>query len=130
MTGVPLTGGRLTPGIVRRGDTVHRPGSDFAASVLTLLESRGFAGAPRLLGRVDGMDVLSYVPGHVPARFRPWSDAQVSAAARLLREMRDTTAVLDALPGAFTPAAPGRVRPRAHSRDPMNRNVSGSTRRQ
>lgn len=96
----PLTGGRLAAGVFRLGDTVHRPRSDFAASLLTLLESRHFKGAPRFLGRVDGRDVLSFVPGHVPAHFRPWSDAQVRAAARLLREMHDATSGSD-LAGRF-----------------------------
>lgn len=70
---------------------MHRPRSDFAASLLILLESKGFRGAPRFLRRNGETDVLSFVPGHVPTRFRPWPDAPVRAAALLLREMHDAT---------------------------------------
>ena len=90
----PLVGGRLTPGVVRLGDTVRRPtsaSSEFTSGLLTLLERRNFGGAPRFLGRTGGMDVLSFIPGEVPARFRRWSDHQVRAAALLLRGMHDAT---------------------------------------
>jgi Ser/Thr protein kinase RdoA (MazF antagonist) len=90
----PLTGGRMSIGIVRTGDTVRRPvtrSSDFMASLLNLLEERRFTGAPRYLGRADGADLLSFLPGDVPARFQPWSDEQVRAAAALLRAMHDAT---------------------------------------
>jgi Ser/Thr protein kinase RdoA (MazF antagonist) len=84
----------MAAGVVRIGDTVRRPvsgSSDFMAALLELLEERGFQGAPRYLGRSDGADLLSFIPGEVPARFRPWSDAQVAAAAALLRSMHDAT---------------------------------------
>jgi Ser/Thr protein kinase RdoA (MazF antagonist) len=70
------------------------------AALLELLEQRGFGGAPRHLGRSDGADLLSFIPGEVPDRFRPWSDAQVAAAAALLREMHDATRGSD-LAGRF-----------------------------
>ncbi|WP_197717280.1 phosphotransferase [Glycomyces terrestris] len=91
---VPLAGGRVAAGVARVGDVVHRPagaGSDFMAALLLLLEERGFTGAPRYLGRSAGADLLSYLPGDVPARFQTWSDAQVAAAAALLRAMHDAT---------------------------------------
>ena len=50
---VPLRGGRVTPGVVRVGNTVRRPvteASPFVARLLGHLERRGFAGAPRHLG--------------------------------------------------------------------------------
>ncbi|WP_053204725.1 phosphotransferase [Jiangella muralis] len=91
----PLTGGNLTPGVVRVGDTVRRPAgphSAFVAALLTLLADRGFDGAPRYLGTDEGgRDVLSYLDGDVPARFRTWTDAQVHAAAALLRTFHDAT---------------------------------------
>lgn len=91
----PLTGGRLTAGVVRVGDTVRRPRgphSEFVAALLRLLEERGFDGAPRHLGTDGGgRDVLTYLDGDVPARFRPWTDEQVNAAAALLRRFHDAT---------------------------------------
>lgn len=95
MPEVPLTGGRLTTGVVRVGDTVRRPasgGSVMTRELLALLEARGFAGAPRYLGTDDaGRDVLEFLPGEVPSRIRPLTDEQVIAGARLLRGFHDAT---------------------------------------
>jgi hypothetical protein len=92
---VPLTGGRITEGVVRVADTVRRPStvaSPFVAALLTHLEHRGFTGAPRHLGTdEEGRDVLSYIPGWVPARFRRWDDPQITAAGGLLRELHRAT---------------------------------------
>ncbi|TDD02312.1 aminoglycoside phosphotransferase family protein [Nonomuraea deserti] len=92
---VPLTGGRITPGVVRVADTVRRPAtgsSAFVTRLLTHLQRCQFSGAPRYLGRdTAGRDVLSYLPGWVPATFRRWSDTQVAAAGVLLRSLHDAT---------------------------------------
>ena len=92
---VPLPGGRITPGVVRVGDTVRRPtttASPFVARLLGHLEQQGFAGAPRHLGLDEaGRDTFTYLPGHVPARFQHWTDAQVAAAGALLRSLHDAT---------------------------------------
>ncbi|MGC4937226.1 aminoglycoside phosphotransferase family protein [Kribbella sp. DT2] len=89
---VVLSGGRMTRGVVRVGDTVRRPASGVGGVVLRHLEQQGFVGAPRWLG-VDGAgrDVLSYLPGWVPEKFRTWTDAQVGAAGALARELHDAT---------------------------------------
>jgi Ser/Thr protein kinase RdoA (MazF antagonist) len=100
---VPLVGGRMSAGIVRLGDTVRRPvsrSSAFMASLLALFEQHGFAGAPKYLGQEEGADILSFIPGEVPARFQPWADDQVRAAAKLLRQMHDATCGSD-LAGRF-----------------------------
>jgi hypothetical protein len=50
---VPLTGGRLTQGVVRVGNTVRRPTgphTPFVHSLLRHLEEVGFDRAPRALG--------------------------------------------------------------------------------
>jgi hypothetical protein len=76
---VPLSGGRITPGVVRVGTTVRRPVTSKSASIADLLghlENRGFPGAPRHLGHdARGRDTFSHIPGHVPARFRTWTAA-------------------------------------------------------
>jgi tRNA A-37 threonylcarbamoyl transferase component Bud32 len=92
---VPLPGGRLTRGVVRVGETVRRPRkacSAFVARLLMLLEERGFSAAPRHLG-VDERerDILSFIAGVVPAKWRRFEDAQVETAARLLRAFHDVT---------------------------------------
>jgi hypothetical protein len=48
----------MTRGVVRVGDTVRRPAtpaSTYVAALLDLLEQRGFAGAPRYLGRDEAV---------------------------------------------------------------------------
>nr|WP_055503763.1 aminoglycoside phosphotransferase family protein [Nonomuraea pusilla] len=92
---LPLTGGRITSGVVRVADTVRRPATDssaFVAQLLAHLQQRQFPGAPRYLGRDEAdRDVLSYLPGWVPAKFRHWSDTQIASAGVLLRSFHDAT---------------------------------------
>ena len=90
-----LTGGRTTTGVVRLGNTVHRPIGARAAFVHELLRHLGtheFDGAPRILG-VDslGREVLSFVPGYVPPELGDFSDSQLGAAACVLRKLHDAT---------------------------------------
>ncbi|TCC45667.1 aminoglycoside phosphotransferase family protein [Kribbella capetownensis] len=91
----PLSGGRITPGVVQIGDTVRRPTSlrsEFVVELLRLLEQRGFEQAPRYLGQDDaGRDILTYLDGQVPVRFQQWTDTQVAAFGRLLRAFHDAT---------------------------------------
>jgi len=92
---IALIGGRLTLGVVRVGDTVRRPSktsSRFVAALLEYLERQGCSWAPRYLGRdSSGRDVLSYLPGHVPAKWRKFRDDQLRAAAAILRALHGAT---------------------------------------
>lgn len=92
---MPLSGGRITAGVVRVGRTVRRPAtasSSFVAELLGDLERQGFTGAPRHRGfDTAGREILSYLPGRVPARFQRWTDPQVAAAGSLLRSFHDAT---------------------------------------
>ncbi|WP_079132820.1 phosphotransferase [Streptomyces nanshensis] len=95
---IPLTGGRITEGVVRVGDTVRRPvgpHSPFVHRLLRHLEDAGCDAAPRLLGTDDrGREILSFQHGETRTSFqaRDWSPAQLIAAARLLRRLHDATA--------------------------------------
>jgi len=96
---IALAGGRTTSGVVRVGNTVRRPlksNSPFVHQLLTHLEAKGFAGAPRSLG-IDSAnrEILTFIPGFVPDNFGEFSDTQLSSAARLLRAMHDATANCD-----------------------------------
>ncbi|MGW7510125.1 phosphotransferase family protein [Streptomyces massasporeus] len=92
---MPLSGGRITPGVVKVGNTVRRPAaasSPFVAELLRHLHRQGFTGAPRHLGfDAAGREILSYLPGWVPARFQHWTDPQVAAVGSLLRALHDAT---------------------------------------
>ena len=92
---VYLTGGRTTSGVVRVGNTVRRPtraGSSFVHSLLQHLEAKNFSGSPRYLG-IDGQgrEILSFIPGEVPAELGGLSLAQVAEGATLLRSFHDAT---------------------------------------
>jgi len=92
---IPLTGGRTTTGVVRVGNTIRRPidgRGPLAHNLLHHLERRGFNGAPRFLGIDDaGREILSFIPGVVPPDLVYFTDTQLAAAARLLRQFHDAT---------------------------------------
>jgi len=92
---IALAGGRSTEGVVRVGGTVRRPlkaRAPFVHELLRHLEARGFSGAPRFLGiDSEGRETLSFLPGDVPAELGHFSDEQLMAAARLLRQFHDAT---------------------------------------
>jgi Ser/Thr protein kinase RdoA (MazF antagonist) len=97
MSEVPLRGGRITPGVVRVGDTVRRPtnaNSEFVHELLLHLERVGFEGAPRFLGiDSEGREILSYREGTVPENLSPdYSDEVLTAAGGLLRRYHDAVA--------------------------------------
>jgi hypothetical protein len=92
---IPLIGGRTTTGVVRIGDTVRRPikaRATFVHELLRHLQTRRFTAAPEFVG-VDtaGREILSFIPGFVPPELGYFSDAQLNAAARLLRQLHDAT---------------------------------------
>lgn len=69
-TEVPLPAGRMTSGIVRRGDRLLRPMGPWSPAVhefLRHLEAAGFDGAPRLLGIEGDREVLTFIDGDVAA---------------------------------------------------------------
>jgi hypothetical protein len=96
---IPLTGGNMSSGVVRVGDTVRRPAGPWTPAVhalLTHLHDVGFDGAPRPLGIDEqGREVLTFIPGTVawPNHFHLLDgDAQLRRAARLIREFHDAVA--------------------------------------
>jgi hypothetical protein len=115
---IALPAGDVTVGLVRIGDTVRRPHQATSAAVaayLGHLESVGFEGAPRYLGRDDkGRDVLTFVSGAVAGDpVEPWAAAAdlLPSIGRLVRALHDASAgwVPDVEFGAHVagrPAAP------------------------
>jgi Phosphotransferase enzyme family len=93
-----LTGGRVTPGVVRVDDTVRRPTgahSGFVHELLAKLAEGGYEGSPRFHGLDEkGREVLDYRVGWVPPNleWRRWGDSQVCSAAALVRGLHDATA--------------------------------------
>ena len=91
-----LTGGRITQGVVRIGNTVRRPTgphTPFVHSLLPHLEGAGFDGAPRVLGIDEqGRAILTFIEGYVPPDLATWSDEQLVRAAELIRRFHDAAA--------------------------------------
>jgi hypothetical protein len=102
-----LPDGRMTTGLVRRGDRVLRPMGRWSASVheyLRYLEAAGFGGAPRILGTEGDREILSLLEGDVPLdpSWQPGhgyclppyarTEAALRGAAVLLRELHNTAA--------------------------------------
>lgn len=99
--GVPLGGGRTTAGVVRIGNTVHRPVRPWTPAVhavLRHLEEVGFEGSPRVLGIDEqGREVLSFLDGETVGERRPWprwvhADATLSDVGAWLRRLHDAMA--------------------------------------
>ncbi|WP_345772020.1 phosphotransferase [Geodermatophilus sabuli] len=99
--GVLLGGGRTTAGVVRIGDTVHRPVRPWTPAVhavLRYLEEAGLAGAPRVLGFDDqGREVLTFLEGETVGELLPWpawvhADATLLEVGTWLRRLHDLTA--------------------------------------
>ncbi len=104
----PLTGGNVSAGVVRVGDTVRRPAGPWTPAVHALLghlHAVGFHAAPRPLGIDErGREVLTFAPGDTvwPDRFALLDPAvRLARVARLIRAFHD--AVRD-----FTPPAHAR----------------------
>lgn len=84
-----------TPSVWRVGDVVHRKSrarGTLHHELLRHLETRRFAAAPRFFGIDEqGREIVSYMEGSVPTGPQNYSDAQLIAAALLLRSLHDAT---------------------------------------
>src|SRR5436309_9727864 len=87
---VPLSGGRITEGVVRVAETVRRPpqpNSELVRALLERLTDLDLEIAPRYLG-VDeqNREIFSHLAGEVPDDLDAgFDDATLVAAARLIR---------------------------------------------
>lgn len=94
-------GGNLSDA-VRVGDTVRRRAGPWTPAVHALLrhlEAVGFEGSPRVIGIDEhGREILRYIEGDGPTGWPDpmpdyvWSDANLTAAVRLLRRYHDAQA--------------------------------------
>jgi hypothetical protein len=104
---VRLSGGRVTSGIVRRGERLLRPMGPWSPAVheyLRHLEAAGFEGSPRVLGVEGDREVLTYLDGDVANdphwqpgrghRLPPYARTEVAlrGAAQLIRGLHAVSA--------------------------------------
>jgi len=104
---VPLPSGRMTSGIVRRGDRLLRPMGPWSPAVheyLRHLEAAGFEGSPRVLGIEGDREVLTFIDGDVAAdprwqpghghRLPPYARTELAlrGAAQLIRKLHAAAA--------------------------------------
>lgn len=92
---IPLTGGRMTPGVVRVGDTVRRPrrpDSEQVGRWLTLLREQGCSFVQEFLG-FDERDRASfrYIPGVCPPELGMNTGEQLLEFLSLVRRMHDAS---------------------------------------
>jgi hypothetical protein len=99
---VPLSGGRITDGVVRIGNSVRRPSkatSPIVRSLLSHLERKSFTAVPRYLGTDEqGRDILTYIPGSM-GKWQFYPDETIRLAGRLLRAFHDATVGCESLLG-------------------------------
>lgn len=103
-TEIPLSGGRVTPGVVRAGDTVRKPvteNSEFVRSLLEHLTSNGSDFSPSFLGIDESeRDVLTFIGGDVPEELAYFDEKALRAAAILIRKFHDLSSELVATDAA------------------------------
>ena len=103
---IPLTGGRITEGVVRRGKYICRPvcaNGGFVHKVLCFLEEKGIAAAPRFHGIDDhGREILDFIEGEVPRDLGEFSDAQCCRAAELIHMFHEIFRMFPGCPAEMT----------------------------
>ncbi len=91
-----LTGGNVAEEVVRIGTTVRKlatPATDAVEAFLMHLESAGFSGAPRTLGRDDqDRHVVEYIPGVIAHDQPPLPLEALRRVGGLIRDFHDASA--------------------------------------
>ena len=120
---VPLSGGRMTSGIVRRGDRLLRPMGPWSPAVheyLHHLDTAGFDGSPRVLGIEDNREVLTFIDGDVAVdpQWQPGHGNRLPPYARTDLALRGAADLLRKLHSAATGFQPAITSYRFHPHPP------------
>jgi thiamine kinase-like enzyme len=88
---IPLAGGRITQGVVRKGDYVLRPccaNSNFVHEVLKWLEKKDISASPRFIGLTDdGREMTSFLEGESPNNLGYFNDNQLFEAGIIIKKL-------------------------------------------
>jgi hypothetical protein len=119
-----LPPGRMTTGIIRRGDRIWRPMGPWSPAVheyLRHLEAAGFAGAPRVLGTDGDFEVLTYIEGEVAAdpHWHPGHEHQIPAYAKTSQALRAAARLLHELHESASGFVPSQTGYRFHPHPPL-----------
>jgi len=120
---VPLSRGRMTSGIVRRGDRLLRPMGPWSPAVheyLRHLAAAGFGGAPRVLGIEGTQEVLTFIDGDVPndPRWQPGHGHRLPPYARTDLALRGAAELIRKLHSAASGFQPAITSYRFHPHPP------------
>jgi hypothetical protein len=119
-----LPPGRMTSGIIRRGERIWRPMGPWTPAVheyLRHLETAGFGGAPRVLGTEGEFEVLTYIDGEVAAdpHWRPGHEHQLPGYAKTRESLRASAVLLRQLHDAAAGFVPEHTSYRFHPHPPL-----------
>ncbi len=91
---IPLTGGRITKGVVKIDNFVHRPcckNSIFVHDVLRWLEKKNITTAPKFLGIDEhGREITSFLEGYSPDNLGDFTHMQLYEAGKIIRHLHDS----------------------------------------
>jgi hypothetical protein len=125
---VPLPSGRMTSGIVRRGDRLLRPMRPWSPAVheyLRHLAEAGFEGSPRVLGTENSREVLTFIDGDVAMdpHWQPGHGHRLPPYARTDLALRGAAKLIRKLHFAAAGFAPAITSYRFHPRSPRPEEV-------
>lgn len=90
---IPLQGGRMTQGVVRKGNFVLRPccsNSAFVHDVLKWLDHKGVTALPKFVGLTDdGREITSFLEGSSPCNLGWFNDNQLFEAGKMIKHFHD-----------------------------------------
>lgn len=91
---VPLTGGRITQGVVKKGNVVLRPQGEHAElvhQVLLFLQEKNVGCVAHFYGIDEqNREILSFLPGTCPNELDDFSEEQCCQAAKIIRLLHET----------------------------------------
>jgi hypothetical protein len=127
---VPLSWGRMTSGIVRRGERLLRPMGPWSPAVheyLRHLETAGFEGSLRVLGIEDNREVLTFIDGDVAVdpQWQPGHGNRLPPYARTDLALRGAADLLRKLHSAATGFQPAITGYRFHPHPPRAGEIIG-----
>jgi hypothetical protein len=88
-----LTGGRVTKGVIKKGNFVYRPccnNSNFVHKVLLWLETKGSIISPYFKGiSEDGREIITFLDGNSPNNLGDFTNEQLFKAGKIIKNIHE-----------------------------------------